>query len=99
MKLRTVGIISLACTASAILAVTSAPALSERAVTEANIKGQVLGGGAPISQSTVTLYAATAGEPTRLAETKTDSEGRFDLRSSRAPSESSLYLLALVGEP
>ena len=99
MKLKTLGIISLACTAAAILAITSAPALSERAVTEANIKGQVLGGGAPISQSTVTLYAATAGEPTRLAETKTDSEGRFDLRSSRVPAESSLYLLAMGGEP
>jgi hypothetical protein len=44
MKLKTVGIMSLACTAAAILTITSAPALSERAVTEANIKGQVLGG-------------------------------------------------------
>jgi hypothetical protein len=30
------------------------------------IKGQVLGGGQPISSSTVTLWAASAGAPTQL---------------------------------
>src|SRR5215469_6921858 len=98
MKVRILRIILLACTAAAILAITPAPVLSERVVTEANIKGQVLGAGTPISQSTVTLYAATAEEPRRLAETKTDSEGRFELRSNRVPAESSLYLLAMGGE-
>ena len=37
----------------------------------ADIKGQVLGGGAPIAQSTVTLMQASAGAPRQLAQTKT----------------------------
>ena len=64
-----------------------------------SIKGQVLGGGAPIAQSTVTLWAASAGEPKQLAETKTDNEGRFELSSSGASVDSSLYLVATGGEP
>lgn len=36
-----------------------------------NIEGQVLGRGAPIAKSTVTLWAASAGAPKKLAETKT----------------------------
>ena len=59
----------------------------------------MLGGGAPIAQSTVTLWAASAGEPKQLAETKTDNEGRFELRSSGASVDSSLYLVATGGEP
>src|SRR5215471_6906633 len=97
MKPRTLRIISLTFAIAVILAIM--PALAERALAEANIKGQVLGAGTPISQSTVTLYAATAEEPRRLAQTKTDSEGRFELRSNRVPAESSLYLLAMGGEP
>ena len=37
------------------------------------ISGRVLGGGAPIANSTVTLWAATAGVPTQLGQVKTDS--------------------------
>src|SRR5215471_18624405 len=63
------------------------------------IKGQVLGGGAPIANSKVILYAATAVEPKQLAQTKTDNEGRFEVRTTGAPAGSSLYLLAFGGEP
>src|SRR5215510_112511 len=63
------------------------------------IKGQVLGGGAPIANSKVTLYAATAVEPKQLAQTKTDNEGRFEVRFTGAPADSSLYILAFGGEP
>jgi hypothetical protein len=35
----------------------------------ASIKGQVLGGGAPIAGSTDTLWAASAAEPKQLAQT------------------------------
>src|SRR5215469_11697558 len=97
MKLRTLGIISRTFAAASVLAIMTA--FAQSALAQANIKGQVLGAGAPISQSTVTLYAATADESRRLAETKTDSEGRFELRSNRVPAESSLYLLAMGGEP
>ncbi len=74
-------------------------ALAGQAFAADNIRGQVLGGGAPIAQSTVTLWAASAGAPRQLAQTKTDNEGRFELRSVGAPAESSLYLVATGGEP
>ena len=64
-----------------------------------NIQGQVLGGGAPIANSNVTLYAATAVEPKQLAQAKTDNEGRFEVPATGAPADSSLYLLAFGGEP
>ena len=50
-----------------------------------SVKGQVLGGGAPIAQSTVTLWAASADAPKQLAQTKTDNEGRFEVRITGAP--------------
>lgn len=69
-----------------------------RASADETIKGQVLGGGGPIANSKVTLYAATAGEPKQLAQTNADNEGRFEVRATRAPSDSSLYPLAFGGE-
>src|SRR5215472_15706598 len=69
-----------------------------RASADETIKGQVLGGGAPIANSKVTLYAATAGEPKQLAQAKTDNEGRFEIRATRLTA-ASLYLLAFGGEP
>ena len=61
----------------------------------ADIKGQVMGGGAPIAQSTVTLWAASADAPKQLAQTKTDNEGRFEVSTAGAPAhDASLYLTA-----
>ena len=65
----------------------------------ADIKGQVMGGGAPIAQSTVTLWAASSDAPKQLAQTKTDNEGRFEIRGAGAPADASLYLVATGGEP
>ena len=48
----------------------------------ADIKGQVMGGGAPIAQSTVILMQASAGEPKQLAQTKTDSNGNFTVHGT-----------------
>ena len=62
----------------------------------ADIKGQVLGARVPLTQSTVTLLAASAGPPKQLAQTKTDSDGRFVIHSTGAP-DSSLYLVATGG--
>src|SRR5664280_3788177 len=64
----------------------------------ADIKGQVMGGGAPIAQSTVTLMQASAGEPKQLAQTKTDSNGNFAVHGTGVPG-SSLYLVASGGVP
>ncbi len=62
----------------------------------ADIKGQVLGASAPITQSTVTLLAASAGQPKQLAQTKTGNDGRFVIHSTGTP-DSSLYLVATGG--
>ena len=64
----------------------------------ADIKGQVMGGGAPIAQSTVTLWAASSGTPKQLAQTKTDANGSFSVRGAAA-AEASLYLVATGGVP
>jgi hypothetical protein len=43
------------------------------------IKGQVLGGGAPIAKSMVTLWQASADAPKQIAQTRTGDDGRFEL--------------------
>jgi len=73
--------------------------LAGQAFAADSIQGQVLGGGAPIANSTVTLWAASSDAPKQVAQTKTDSEGRFEIRSADAPVDSSLYLVASGGGP
>ena len=43
------------------------------------LKGVVQGGGAPIANSTVTLYAATASAPAPLGQARSSADGRFDI--------------------
>jgi hypothetical protein len=66
-----------------------------------NIEGQVLGGGAPIAKSTVTLWQASANAPKQLAQTQTGDDGRFTLsvEGTSNPDSSILYLMAKGGEP
>lgn len=63
------------------------------------LKGQVLGAGAPIANSSVTLWAASAGAPKQLAQARSDTDGRFTLTTPAAPADSSLYLVAQGGQP
>ena len=46
------------------------------------IEGRVDAGGGPLAKSTVTLWAASANEPKQLAQTKTGSDGRFQLHAA-----------------
>ena len=46
------------------------------------IKGKVLGGGQPITNSTVTLWAASAGAPRQLGQARTGADGSFTLNST-----------------
>jgi hypothetical protein len=63
-----------------------------------HLKGQVLGGGAPIADSTVTLWAAGQAAPKELGRTRTDAEGRFSLGVPNAHTGAeSLYLVAQGG--
>ena len=64
------------------------------------LKGQVLVAGAPVANSTVALWAASAGAPKQLAQAKTNSGGRFELRAkSSRGKDDILYLVAMGGKP
>jgi hypothetical protein len=66
----------------------------------ADIAGQVLGAGAPIAKSTVTLWSASADAPKQLAQTQTGDDGRFTLSiEGPAGQDSILYIVAKGGEP
>ena len=58
-----------------------------------DLKGQVLGGGQPIGNSTVTLWAAGAGAPALLGQTRSGADGSFTLNSTDpADKDAILYL-------
>ena len=64
-----------------------------------HIEGQVQAGGGALANSTVTLWGASAGEPRQLAQTRTSSDGRFELGSQETLSaDGILYLVAKGGE-
>ena len=64
-----------------------------------SIKGQVQGGGAPIANATVTLFAASPAAPRQLAQARTGSDGRFALNAtSETPKDATLYLVARGGK-
>jgi hypothetical protein len=64
------------------------------------IHGRVMGGGAPIARSTVTLMSASADSPKQLAQVQTGDDGQFSLKFDRSGSpEGYLYLIAKGGEP
>ncbi|MCC8999636.1 MAG: LysM peptidoglycan-binding domain-containing protein, partial [Candidatus Contendobacter sp.] len=70
------------------------------AASAGSLKGQVLGGGAPIVNSTVTLWMASAGTPKQLAQVRTDADGQFALSAADAPDQDAvLYLVATGGHP
>jgi hypothetical protein len=64
------------------------------------VTGRVQGGGAPIANSTVTLWAASTDAPKQLAQTRTGADGQFALNTASAPGKDDiLYLVAKGGEP
>src|SRR5271168_2876533 len=83
--LLTVGLLGSACSAAAAAV---------------SIEGQVQAGGGALANSTVTLWAASAGEPRQLAQTSTGADGRFQLGSQETiGTDVSLYLVAKGGAP
>src|SRR5499425_1674547 len=77
-----------------LLSFTSGPAAAA-----VRIEGQVQAGGGPLASSTVTLWAASAGDPRQLAQTRTSSDGRFELGSQETlGAEVILYVVAKGGE-
>jgi hypothetical protein len=72
--------------------------VSSPAAAAVRIEGQVQAGGGPLASSTVTLWAASAGEPRQLAQTQTGSDGHFQLGTQEAVgSDAVLYLVAKGG--
>ena len=84
----------------AALAMASFSLLPVAAVEAAvSVNGRVLGGGAPIANSTVTLWAASADAPKQLGQARTDAKGQFTLASGGAPGKDAvLYLVAKGGQ-
>jgi hypothetical protein len=65
---------------------------------DVRIEGQVQAGGSPIANSTVTLWAATTGDPKQLAQTQAGSDGQFQLGTDETlGADVSLYLVAKGG--
>ena len=74
--------------------------ISAGTASAAPLEGQVIGAGAPIVNSTVTLWQAGSGAPRQLAQGRSGADGRFSLAAPDAPlSEGSLYLVARGGTP
>ena len=64
------------------------------------IEGQVQTGGSAVGQSTITLWAASAGAPTQLAQTRTGFDGAFSFSVDQSVSaDTILYLVAKGGQP
>ena len=64
------------------------------------IEGQVQAGGGALAGSTVSLYAASADAPARLAQVQTDADGHFVLASDQTPGgEPVFYIVARGGVP
>jgi hypothetical protein len=68
------------------------------ATAEDKLEGRVLGGGAPIADSKVTLWAATGGAPREINHGQTDVDGRFSMKLSPTHGEV-LYLVTQGGKP
>jgi hypothetical protein len=67
---------------------------SSNSKSSGEIEGHVLIAGQPVAGSTVTLYAAGEGAPTKLAQGKTDAQGEFEMDAKSAPQDSVVYLVA-----
>jgi GAF domain-containing protein len=69
------------------------------ALAAVSLNGQVLGGGAPVANSNVTLWAATASGPVQLGQARTGADGRFTISAAAVPAkDASLYLVARGGK-
>jgi hypothetical protein len=63
------------------------------------IEGKVQAGGGPVVNSTVTLWAATVAAPRQLSQTRTTSDGDFELASQDTlGTDITLYEIAEGGE-
>src|SRR5215472_15185820 len=96
---RTLGLRVLTQIVSMLLAVGLLAGPLGPAAAAVRIEGQVQAGGGPLANSTVTLWAASAGEPRQLAQARTNNDGRFELGSQETlGADVTLYVVAKGGE-
>jgi hypothetical protein len=82
-----------------VVTVVAAGLFSTASISAATLTGQVLGGGAPIANSAVTLWAASATVPKQVAQATTGADGRFTINApDTAAPGTSLYLVAKGGQ-
>jgi hypothetical protein len=62
-----------------------------------HIEGQAQAGGSPLANSTVTLWAGSSSDPQQLAQTKTSTEGNFQLNSEENVGEGVILYLTAQG--
>ena len=87
-------------TAGVVMALGVVVLLSGAADAAVRIDGQVQAGGGAVANSTVTLWAGSAGDPKQLAQAKTRDDGSFALSADTTPEPGeSLYLVATGGVP
>jgi hypothetical protein len=83
---------------AAILAFGILAGASGSAAAAVRIEGQVQASGAPLANSTVTLWEASDGAAKQLAQTKAGSDGRFEVNSQESPgADVTLYLVSKGG--
>ena len=76
------------------------PGLAGPAAAAVRIEGQVQAGGGAVARSTVSLWAASADAPARLAQVDTGTDGGFVISTDQTPSAGTvLYLVSNGGEP
>ena len=73
--------------------------ISNPAEAAVQIEGQVQAGRGAVNGSTVTLWAASADAPARLAQATTGADGSFAVSVDQVPDGSILYLVATGGTP
>ena len=71
-------------TASIMIAILLSDVGSALAQNAIRIEGRVAAGGGPVANSTVTLWAATSSQPRQLAQTRTSSDGQFEVGSQES---------------
>ncbi|MCW5892413.1 MAG: hypothetical protein KIT14_17975 [bacterium] len=83
-----------------LLAVALAAGAFGQIASAEQLTGNVTGGGGPIAESTVTLWAAGEADPTKLSETRSGDDGAFRLDfDAHEAGGGVLYLTVRGGEP
>jgi hypothetical protein len=73
--------------------------VATQATAAERLTGMVLGGGAPVVGSSVTLWAAGATAPRQLGQAKTGADGKFALQfKARGAADVSFYVVATGGK-